>query len=216
MSNIAGKAYAMNVITPIRWYMAWINKLIFRFATKDASSLRGLITLSLIHYARWVIIDRWKFPHLHPSEPKGRPTLFLHAVLQQLQWELGSICGLLYLRHPKRSGLFWKKNVRYPKSAPLTPFHDYIRHNQIDTDHYYNAYPLASSNDVKSAKHLKKKLIDFEGAVRDAGPEEFLKKYHAFLVEVQYDLGDMQPAPIVSMATQAVDARRLLDAQGRR
>jgi hypothetical protein len=30
---------------------------------------------------------------------------------------------------------------------------------------------------------------------------------------VQYDLGDMQPAPIVSLAAQAVDARRLLDAQ---
>ena len=29
MSNIAGKAFAMNVITPIRWYTAWINKLIF-------------------------------------------------------------------------------------------------------------------------------------------------------------------------------------------
>ncbi|MGH9891385.1 MAG: hypothetical protein ACREA0_05275, partial [bacterium] len=75
----------------------------------------------------------------------------------------------------------------------------------------YNPYPLASSNDVKSAKRLKQALIAFEQAVRDAGPEEFLKKYHALLVEVQYDLGDMQRAPIVSLAEQAVAARRLLD-----
>jgi hypothetical protein len=216
MSNIAGKAYAMNVITPIRWYMAWINKLIFRFATKDASSLRGLITLSLIHYARWVIIDRWKFPHLDPSQPKEDLHYSYMLFFSNFNGSWDQYVDSFTFAIPSGLDLFWKKNVRYPKSVPLTPFHDYIRHNQIDTDHYYNAYPLASSNDVKSAKHLKKKLIDFEGAVRDAGPEEFLKKYHAFLVEVQYDLGDMQPAPIVSLAAQAVDARRLLDAQGRR
>ena len=34
MSNIAGKAYAMNVITPIRWYMIWLNRLVFNIAVR--------------------------------------------------------------------------------------------------------------------------------------------------------------------------------------
>lgn len=70
MSNIAGKAYAMNVITPIRWYTTWTNKLFFKAATLIPSTLKGLQTLSLIHYARWVIIPRDGFPHLDSSQPK--------------------------------------------------------------------------------------------------------------------------------------------------
>ena len=70
MSNIAGKAYAINVITPIRWWTAWLNKLIFWFALKIPKTLNGLLTLSLIHYARWVIVGRNEFPVLSPDQPK--------------------------------------------------------------------------------------------------------------------------------------------------
>ena len=52
----------MNVITPIRWYMTWINKVIFWVALRKPATLKGLITLSLIHYARWVIIGKNQFP----------------------------------------------------------------------------------------------------------------------------------------------------------
>ena len=70
MSNIAGKAYAMNVVTPIRFWTAVLNKVIFWAAGKRPSTLNGLITLSLIHYARWVVVDRDQFPHLSPQQPK--------------------------------------------------------------------------------------------------------------------------------------------------
>ena len=70
MSNIAGKAYAMNVITPVRWYLAWFNRLIFKIAA-NPSFLQGLISLSLIHYARWAVIGRNKFPHFEEeNQPK--------------------------------------------------------------------------------------------------------------------------------------------------
>ena len=67
MSNISGKAYAMNVITPIRFWTTWLNKLIFQRARK--SPLEGLVTLSLIHYAGWAVIDRDRFPHVSPQQP---------------------------------------------------------------------------------------------------------------------------------------------------
>ena len=37
MSNIAGKAYAMNVITPVRWYTTWVNRLFFKVVTRYLS-----------------------------------------------------------------------------------------------------------------------------------------------------------------------------------
>lgn len=211
MSNIAGKAYAMNVITPIRWYMAWINKLIFKIAASKPETLQGLITLSLIHYARWVVIDRCKFPRLDPSQPKEKLHYSYMLFFSNFNGSWAQYVDSFTFAIPSGLDLFWKWNVRYSKSVPLTPFHDYIRHNQIDTDHYYTAYPLASSNDVKSAKDLKGKLIEFKNQHMNDEAEAFKNAYGDLLRSLQHDLGSMRPTPVVSLANLAVQARRRHD-----
>ncbi|WP_206732401.1 hypothetical protein [Janthinobacterium sp. 17J80-10] len=211
MSNIAGKAYAMSVITPIRWYMTWINKLFFWVAQKRSSTLKGLITLSLIHYARWVVIGRRQFPHLHPDQPRENLRYSYMLFFSNFNGSWDQYVDSFTFSIPSGLDLFWKWNIRYPHSVPLTPFHDYIRYNQIETTHYYSAYPLASSNDVKAAKKLAQALADFDAATQDVSPDAFLKNYHALLRRVQNDLGDMRPTPIVSMSAQQVEKRRLRD-----
>ena len=109
---------------------------------------------------------------------------------------------------PSGLDLFWKWNIRYPKSVPLTPFHNYIRYNQIETIHYYNAYPLAASNDVKSAKAVKDALIAFQKHPLDASDEDFMKRYNALLRGLQHDLGEMHPTPIISMSAYQVERRQ--------
>lgn len=211
MSNIAGKAYAMSVITPIRWYMAWINKLFFWVAQKRSSTLKGLITLSLIHYARWVIIGRRQFPHVHPDQPKEKLRYSYMLFFSNFNGSWDQYVDSFTFSIPSGLDLFWKWNIRYPHSVPLTPFHEYIRYNQIETTHYYSAYPLASSNDIKAAKKVVQAMADFDAVAQDATPEAFLKNYNALLRRVQNDLGDMRPTPIVSMSAQQVEKRRLRD-----
>lgn len=211
MSNIAGKAYAMSVITPIRWYMAWINKLFFWVAQKRSSTLKGLITLSLIHYARWVVIGRRQFPHLHPDQPRENLRYSYMLFFSNFNGSWDQYVDSFTFSIPGGLDLFWKWNIRYPHSVPLTPFHEYIRYNQIETTHYYSAYPLASSNDVKAAKKVAQALAVFDAGSQDASPDAFLKNYHALLRSVQNDLGDMRPTPIVSMSAQQVEKRRLRD-----
>ncbi|HEX2604512.1 MAG TPA: hypothetical protein VHL60_07555 [Oxalicibacterium sp.] len=203
MSNIAGKAYAMNVITPIRWYMTWINKLIFWIALKTPSTLKGLMTLSLIHYARWVIIGRKQFPHLDKHQPKEDLHYAYMLFFSNFNGSWAQYVDSFTFAIPAGLDLFWKWNVRYPKSVPLTSFHSYIQFNQIQTDHYYNAYPMATANDIKSARKLKAALVDFDTRYAAAKPEEFQKQYNKLLRELQHDLGTMQPLPIVSLADQA-------------
>ena len=171
MSNIAGKAYAMNVVTPIRWYMVWINRLIFKIALSRPSTLKGLITLSLIHYARWVIIPKDGFPHLHPNQPKENLHYSYMLFFSNFNGSWDQYVDSFTFAIPSGLDLFWKWNIRYPKSVPLTPFHDYIKYNQIDTAHYYSAYPMAASNDVKSDKIFKKVLIDFKCASIEKNPD---------------------------------------------
>lgn len=211
MSNIAGKAYAMNVITPIRWYMTWINKIFFWVSVKFPVFLNGLITLSLIHYARWVIIGRKQFPHVHPSQPKEDLHYSYMLFFSNFNGSWDQYVDSFTFSIPKGLDMYWKWNIRYPHSVPLTPFHEYIRYNQIETTHYYSAYPLASSNDIKAAKKVKQALLDFDGQYADAAPDEFLKQYNRLLRTVQNDLGDMRPTPIVSMSAYQVEKRRRRD-----
>jgi len=203
MSNIAGKAYAMNVITPIRWYMTWINKVIFLVAQKRPSTLNGLMTLSLIHYARWVIIGRNQFPHLSPQQPKEKLNYSYMLFFSNFNGSWAQYVDSFTFAIPSGLDLFWKWNIRYPKSVPLTPFHSYIQFNQIQTDHYYTAYPLAAANDVKAAKRVKTALIEFDTQFGNADPDQFFKQYKALLRGLQHDMGDMQPTPIISLAEQA-------------
>lgn len=218
MSNIAGKAYAMNVITPIHSYMAWINKLIFWIALKMPSTLRGLITLSLIHYARWVIIGKKQFPHLDASQPREDLHYSYMLFFSNFNGSWAQYVDSFTFAIPSGLDLFWKWNIRYPRSVPLTPFHSYIQFNQIQTDHYYNAYPMAAANDIKSAKTVRAALLAFDakfGATASVAsaaaseshtppsPEQFLQHYNALLRSLQHDMGVMQPLPIISLADQA-------------
>jgi hypothetical protein len=211
MSNIAGKAYAMNVITPMRWYMAWINKLIFWIALKKPSTLKGLITLSLIHYARWVIIGKKQFPHLDPGQPEEDLHYSYMLFFSNFNGSWDQYVDSFTFAIPSGLDLFWKWNIRYPRSVALTPFHKYIQYNQIESTHYYNAYPLAASNDIKAAKKVKQALIEFDESFSDMPPEKFISGYHALLRDLQNDLGEMHPAPIISMSAYQVQKRHLRD-----
>jgi hypothetical protein len=210
MSNIAGKAYAMNVITPIRSCTTWLNKLMFWVALKMPSTLTGLITLSLIHYARWVIIGKDQFPHLDPRQPKEELNYSYMLFFSNFNGSWDQYVDSFTFSIPGGLDMFWKWNVRYSKSVAATPFHDYIQYNQIETIHYYNAYPLAASNDIKSAKNVKSALIKFQQQQMqqpDASDAEFMKAYNGLLRGLQHDMGDMHPTPIVSMSAYQVERR---------
>ena len=209
MSNIAGKAYAMNVVTPIRWYTAWINRLIFWAAQLPfLSVLNGLTTLSLIHYARWAIVKPSEFPRLDPSQPKETIKYSYMFFFSNFNGSWTQYVDSFHMAIPSGLDLFWFKNVKYPGSVPLQPFHAYITYNQIWTNHFYNAYPIAASNDVKAAKRIKAGLEQFIAGTKDESPDDFRKRYDALLNGLQNDLSLMASTPIVSLAAAAVAMRR--------
>lgn len=209
MSNIAGKAYAMNVVTPIKKSTAWLNRLIFRTALLpwNRDRFEGLKTLSLIHYARWAIVSPSQFPRLNESQPKETIQYTYEFFFSNFNGSWEQYIDSFHMAIPSGLDSFWLKNVKYPRSVPLQPFHDYINYNQIWTNHYYNAYPMASANDVKSAKKVKATLLEFIQNTKDDRPAAFQQKFNAMLTDLQHDLSLMEPTPIVSLSAEAI-ARR--------
>jgi len=170
MSNIAGKAYAMNAITPMRWYTAWLNRFFFWASGRFTSFLGGLLTLSLIHYARWVILKPNQFPRLSSDQPEERLKYHYMFFFSNFNGSWDQYVDSFSSAISGGLDKFWIFNIKYPKSIPMLPFHRYITANQIWTDHYYNAYPMASSNDVKSARRVRDALLAFIPDVDRATP----------------------------------------------
>ena len=210
MSNIAGKAYAMNLVTPIEGRMVPVNKLIFWALGKPLlkTKLKGLLTLSLIHYARWVILRAEDFPRLAPSQPKEELRYGYQLFFSNFNGNWEQYVDSFSSAIPSGLNALWFKNIGWPTAVPEQPFHGYVSHNQVWTDYYYNAYPMASSNDVKSAKIVKDSLLKFQADVANASADVFQEKYNALLRALQHDISQMAPSPSGRLAAGAVRRRR--------
>jgi hypothetical protein len=207
MSNIAGKAYAMNAITPMRWYTSWVNRLFFWASARYTPFLGGLLTLSLIHYARWVIITADRFPRLSDDQPKEDLRYHYMFFFSNFNGSWDQYVDSFSSAIPSGLDMFWKFSIKYPRSIPMLPFHHYIVSNQIWTDHYYNAYPMASSRDVKSAMKVRSALLAFIPDVEHATPDVFQQTYNRLLLSLQHDLSQMETNPVVSLAASSVERR---------
>jgi hypothetical protein len=213
MSNIAGKAYAMNLLTPIKSNRVWINRFIFWLAGLsifENKSFGGLYTLSLIHYAWWVIFTDKDIPDL--GQPKEKLKYGYMLFFSNFNGSWTQYVDSFSMAIPGGLNLLWFKNIGWPKSVPQTPFNKYVISNQIWTEHYYNAYPLASSNDIKSAKKVREALLIKEKIDFDAiSSEEFLIQYNKMLLELQCDISQMDDTPVVSLADEAIRKRSRLE-----
>ncbi|MFN7176770.1 MAG: hypothetical protein ACK4MX_07750, partial [Thermaurantiacus sp.] len=149
MSNVAGKAYAMNVLTPMRPERTWFNAFLFRAVRALPERLAGLLGLSIIHFARGVIIRRGDWPDLGQGRERLANDYMLFCSSFNGTWDqyIDAFSDGL----PTGLDMLWYSSTKSPNSVPITPFKNYIRHNQIDTDYYYVATPGAAQRDIKCA-----------------------------------------------------------------
>jgi hypothetical protein len=215
MSNVGGKAYGMNVITPMRPYLTWINRFVFRLARALPASLGGLLGLSIIHFARWAIIKRNQWPDLGQGKQTLRNDYMLFCSNFNGTWD--QYIDAFADGIPSGLDLLWISSTKYPHSIPITPFKSYIRANQIDTDYYYNSVPGAAQRDVKAALRVRRAILALTAQHGSLTPAQFRKLYITALigvpndatrVGVQNDLGYQGYAPVASNDTKNADVNR--------
>ena len=206
MSNVAGKAYAINVLTPMRPRMTALNRFIFIASRALPDQLAGLLGLSIIHFARWFIIKRDQWPDLGQGPEQLNNDYMMFCSNFNGTWDqyIDAFSDGL----PNGLDLFWYSSTRYPRSIPVTPFKNYIRANQIDTDYYYNATPGAAQRDIKAALRFWAVLDGLAAKHATMTPVEFAAEYRRALVAVQNDLPSAGHAPVASNDTQNADTNR--------
>ena len=211
MSNIAGKAYAMNVITPMPPVLTWLQWLIFMASRALPSKLQGLLGLSLIHFARWVIIRRDQWPDLGQGKQALRYDYMLFCSNFNGTWD--QYIDAFSVGIPAGLDLYWYASAKYPHSIPITPFKTYIVYNQIDTDYYYNATPGAAQRDIKSALKVLIEIRDLADLHARGDAHTFAVAYRKSLLKVQACLGSHGVAPTASLDTE--NAERIRYGMGR-
>ena len=206
MSNVAGKAYAMNVLTPMPPARTWINRFLFLLSRALPDALSGLLGLSIIHFARWVIIRRKDWPNLGqpPADLRNDYMLFVSNFNGTWDQYIDAFADGI----PNGLDLFWYASTGYPHSIPITAFKNYIRANQVDTDYYYNATPGAAQRDIKAALRVRSQLLDLAARHAALSPEAFAEAYRLALTAVQNDLGSHGFAPVASNDTAHADNNR--------
>ena len=196
MTNINGKAYAMNAVTPMKAWKAPILRVLFFLLGAIKSKQQDLIDLSFIHFARWVIVKRNQFPRLAPEQPEEQLHYDYLLFFSNFNGTWNQYIDAFSAVLATGLDLIWRWSEKFPGSVPVTAFKRYIALVQFDTDYYYTAYPYATTNDVKAAIRVDHALREFANSSQGLAPEQFNQAYLKLLVKVQADIGALGPAPM--------------------
>jgi len=186
MGNVCGRATAITVITPIRPGLVTLSKLGFILPRRIPWMTKALRQLSFIHFARWSLISH--IPDNGPPQRPERPRyryLFFESNFNGA-WD-DYIDAFSYVM-PVRMRLTWGSSFGFPGAKPVGPFKRYITHNEFEADHFYSAYPDATTTMVTSALELSQKFDDFAAAAAGLGSGEFASAWRQFLVSAQKHL----------------------------
>ena len=206
MSNIAGKAYAMNVLTPVPRALTWLQRAIFMLVRAAPAALAGLLGLKLIHFARWVIVRRRDWPDLGqgPQSMAHDYVLFMSNFNGTWDQYIDAFADGI----PAGLDLLWYASTKYPHSIPISSFKAYITANQFQTGYYYNATPGAAQRDIKAALRVRRELIALAELHPRADAATFAAAYRAALARLANSLAAPGFAPIASLATENADLAR--------
>ena len=182
MANVEGKATAITVVTPVRHGGRFLLAMVFFVGRHVTSTLEKLQQLSFIHYARWAVIRR--FPDGGRASGSATPTCSSRATSTARGTSTSTRSPRSSPAHEGDLGHV----VRLPGPLPVEPFKAYIRKNEYVANHYWSAYPAATTTEIISAQRVAQRARRLPQRVGRPRPDAFAAAYRSLLTDVQRDL----------------------------
>ena len=182
MRNVDGQAISSTVFSCVKsWGTVWLP-LFFMFIRGRRGSLKTLKQLSFIHSARWSLVRRLA----ENGDQPERRLRFAHLYFESNfngGWQ-EYIDAFSYVLTLGMWG-FWGSSYGFPHALPAGPFKDYISRNEYEADHYYSAYPVATTTMVLAALELEPKVVALRRQASQMSPESFNMAWRSLLSESQ-------------------------------
>jgi hypothetical protein len=177
-----GQARAMTVFSLVKPGGVNLLRLVLAIGRRQRPSVvRGL---SSIHFARLAIVRRFPDHDQDPDELRQPLLLFESNYNGSFDQYIDDFTDTI----PLKMTAFWWTSYGFPGVTPVVWFKDYIRANELTADHYYSAYPRATTRTIDAALRLRARHAEFHERARTLSAKRFLRQYRAFLTEVQADL----------------------------
>ena len=171
MADVAGRATAITTLTRLKPGARLQLAAVFWIGRHVTATLRKLEALSFIHYARWAIVDGDHL--LFESNFNGTWDQYIDAFSAVV---------------PLRMKAIWGSSYGFPGPVPVEPFKAYIRRHELRANHYWSAYPGASTTEIIAAQRVAAALHAFKQRSDGLAPDAFAAAYAQLLTEVQGDL----------------------------
>jgi hypothetical protein len=170
-----GRWTAITVITPVPWWWDAILRANFlrlrRRRARRSRIMRDLKQLSFISFAHWSPVRLRSGRYLvFQSNFNGAAKQYVEAFSRVVTWGM--------------RGLWWGA-IGVPGPLPVAPFEAYIMDQRLPVDHYYCAYPEASTKMVLAALKLRERHASLERRLSDLDDAAFATAVRAFLAHNQ-------------------------------
>jgi hypothetical protein len=180
--NADGRALAMTVFSLLRPGGAFVQRVLFAIGRRRPPT--DVRALGSIHYARLGIIRRVP-DHGQPEEHVRQPLqLFETNYNGTFDQYIDSFVDAV----PWKMRAFWGTSYGFPWRLALQPFKRFIHANEFPIDHYYAAYPGATTKMVGAALRIADAHAQFHRHAARLGPDAFADEYRSFVTRVQGDL----------------------------
>jgi len=178
--NVAGRARALTLLTPIRPFWVPLVWFIMRSARYHTYFRDHSLQFKFIYYVRWAL-----FREFAPDERKRYTYLFFESNFD-IPWRQ-YIDAFAYVI-PKDIRVIWGRGFAFPGPPPAEPLKRWIAANSLEGGHYHSAYPQASVKMTLSALPARERLQRLAAESGSLSPAQFRAAFDAAVADLQLHL----------------------------
>jgi len=181
----AGKVTCISMAVALRFGGAAWLKFLFLCGRRIPKIPEPMYKLAFIHFLRWTILER--VPDGEGGTTKLEPPCLLYE--GDFEGNIFQYVDTFIQAVPVREWAVWNRGFSFPHIRPVARFARWCHGQNVIPEHYWFAYPDATTKMVGSGLKVSEELARFEAAIDSAATdEEWYELFEQLLVMVQKDI----------------------------
>jgi hypothetical protein len=188
MSNQAGQAYGLTILSPIRAGVdpsgvSHVEAVRRALAELPLGPGSPFTRVSATHLTRLVVIDDVPFEWVPAKEDHLRSAYLLFT--SNFDGALDPYLEAMRLTMADAIDRIWGRCVAFPGTQDAAAFRDYMHKCQVETTFFFGAYPEYPTEKVRRALDASRRLADFVVSHQQSNDDQLLQDFRRFAKELE-------------------------------